>query len=134
MLDEVVINKTQVIERCLARIREVYAGDPANLEDYTKQDSIILNLQRAAEACIDLAMHVVAEKGLGVPQTSREAFSLLRDHGLLPEEICRRMQAMVGFRNIAIHDYQAINLEIVKAIIERHLEDLTEFARLVAAI
>ncbi len=35
---------------------------PENLEDFTKQDSIILNIQRACEASIDLAMHIVAGK------------------------------------------------------------------------
>ena len=67
MIDEVVLNKTQIIKRCLTRVREVYAGNPARLNDYTKQDSIILNIQRACETCIDLAMHVVAEKDLGRP-------------------------------------------------------------------
>ncbi|MEW6229486.1 MAG: DUF86 domain-containing protein [Bacillota bacterium] len=134
MLDEVVLNKAQTLRRCLARVREVYADDPANLKDYTKQDSIILNIQRACEACIDLAMHVVAEKDLGVPQNSRDAFTLLHERGLLDEDACKRMQAMVGFRNIAVHDYQAVNLEIVRAIIEHHLEDLEVFARIVGAL
>ena len=44
------------------------------------------------------------------------------------------MQAMVGFRNIAVHDYQAINIEIVRAIVEHHLEDLAAFARIVGTI
>lgn len=38
---------------------QVYANDAGSLKDYTKQDSIILNIQRACEASIDLAMHIV---------------------------------------------------------------------------
>ena len=51
MADDVVLNKAATIERCLARVREVHAGDDANLrDDPTSQDSILLNLQRAHEA------------------------------------------------------------------------------------
>ncbi|WP_214795254.1 hypothetical protein [Bacillus sp. ISL-4] len=30
------------IERCMNRVKVVYANNPENLKDYTKQDSIIL--------------------------------------------------------------------------------------------
>lgn len=72
MINDVILNKTQTIKRCLQRINEEYQGDEQNLHNYTKQDSIILNLQRACEASIDLAMHIVAEKNLGIPQSSRQ--------------------------------------------------------------
>jgi hypothetical protein len=59
-MDDVVLNKAATVERCILRAREVYAGDPAHLStDLTRQDSIVLNLQRACEAAIDLAMHLV---------------------------------------------------------------------------
>ena len=60
-MNDVILNKTTTIERCLKRIHEVYEGNPENLTDFTKQDSIVLNIQRACEASIDLAMHVVRQ-------------------------------------------------------------------------
>lgn len=57
-MNDVILNKTTTIERCINRIQEVYAGNPENLKDFTKQESIILNIQRACEASIDLAMHI----------------------------------------------------------------------------
>ena len=55
MPDDVVLNKSAVIERCLARIREEYQGYEAELmTDFTRQDSIILNLLRACEAALML--------------------------------------------------------------------------------
>lgn len=128
MKDDVIINKIMVIKRCIDRINEVYAGDAANLEDFTKQDSIVLNIQRACEAAIDLAMHMVAERKLGLPQSSREAFKLLYQHGLIENGLAQRLKAMTGFRNIAVHDYQSINLAIVEQIIEKHLKDFELFA------
>jgi uncharacterized protein YutE (UPF0331/DUF86 family) len=128
MADDVVLNKASVIERCLQRVEDEYEGDPANLrDDITRQDAIILNLQRACQAAIDLAMHLVREHGLGVPQESREAFALLEEAGHLDAELSDRLQRMVGFRNVAVHDYQDLNLDIVQSIVEEHLSDFTDF-------
>ena len=129
MKNDVVLNKISVIERCKKRVLDVYDQKPENLKDYTKQDSIILNIQRACEACIDLAMHIVAQERLGLPQTSRDAFDILESSSIIDEEIAKRLKAMVGFRNIAVHDYQTINLNILEQIVEKHLEDFTDFTK-----
>lgn len=129
MVSDVILNKISVIEKCLGRIKDVYGNDADNLTDFTKQDSIVLNIQRACEACIDLAMHISAEKKFGVPQKSREAFELLHVNNIISIETASNMKAMVGFRNIAVHDYQAINADILKEIIEHHLDDFTSFTK-----
>jgi uncharacterized protein YutE (UPF0331/DUF86 family) len=129
-MDDVVLNKVATIERCLHRVHEEYAGQAAHLEqDIRRQDSIILNIQRACEASIDLAMRLVRRFALGVPQESRQAFDLLVDAGKLDATMADALKRMVGFRNIAVHYYQRINLTIVRAIIEHNLEGLRAFAR-----
>jgi uncharacterized protein YutE (UPF0331/DUF86 family) len=129
MVDDVVVNKAAVIERCVARVREEYAGDSRRLrDDITRQDSILLNLQRACEAAIDLAMHVVRVRRLGVPQETREAFEMMRDAHLLDEALADRMVRMVGFRNVAIHDYRKLDLDIVESIVTDHLDEFLALA------
>lgn len=124
MVDDVIVNKVAIIERCLRRIAQEHAGDDRNLfENLTKQDSIVLNLQRACEAAIDLAMHVVATRRLGVPQESREAFDLLAAAGYIDGDLAERLKRMVGFRNVAVHDYRALALPIVRSIITERLGD-----------
>jgi len=130
-MNDVILNKTSTIERCVNRIHEVYAGDPENLKDITKQDSIILNIQRACEASIDLAMHIVSESKLGVPKASREGFKLLLEAGLIEESLAKTLMNMVGFRNIAVHDYQALELEILQAILEKHIYDFKDFTKFI---
>ena len=130
-MNDVILNKTTTIERCVKRIQEVYEGNPANLADFTKQDSIILNIQRACEASIDLAMHIVSERKLGVPKASREAFKLLQEAGLIDANLAKTLMNMVGFRNIAVHDYQALELDILEAILEKHIDDFKEFTKIV---
>jgi uncharacterized protein YutE (UPF0331/DUF86 family) len=131
MQNDVIINKIQVIGRCLKRIGEEYADNPDNLNNLTKQDSIILNIQRSCEACIDLAMHIVSERNLGIPQNSKDAFELLFNANIIHQELALKLKAMAGFRNIAVHDYQSLNLNIVQEIIKHHLKDMEEFANLV---
>lgn len=130
MPTDVILNKAQIIERCLRRVNEEYADSPITLQNITKQDSIILNLQRACEAAMDMAMHMVAERRLGLPQSSREAFVLLSQNGILTPELSHRLQAMVGFRNIAVHDYQSVNLVILQSIIENNMSDLKQLAEI----
>jgi len=127
MIDDVILNKIEIIKRCIRRVEEEYDGNPKNLENYTKQDSITLNIQRACEAVIDLGMHVIAERDLGIPQTSRDTFEILQDNKIISPEMSERLKAMIGFRNIAIHNYQRLNLKIVQAIIEKDLKDLLYF-------
>lgn len=106
------------------------AWDERNLrENITRQDSIILNLQRACEASIDLAMALVKFHRLGPPQESREAFDLLRGANVLDGHLARQMARMVGVRNVAAHDYQSLNLDIVKAIVTEHLDEFRAFGR-----
>lgn len=132
MTSDVLINKVAIIERCLGRIATEYQGHQDELEtNFTRQDAIILNLQRACEAAIDAAMHLVRIKKLGIPQESREAFDLLLEGGIIPAGLCDRLKAMVGFRNIAVHDYRKLNLEVVRSIIETRLSDFQTFSGIV---
>ena len=130
-MNDVILNKTATIERSVKRIYEVYNGEPKNLSDFTKQDSIILNIQRACEASFDLAMHIVSERKLGVPKASREAFRLLQEAGLMDAALAKTLMNMVGFRNIAVHDYQNLNLDILEAILEKHLDEFKGFTKIV---
>jgi len=131
VLDDVVANKVAIIERCVARVREEYRGDPARLEAHTVEDSIVLNLQRACEAAIDLAMRLVSLHRLGVPQESRAAFELLESAGMLDAERSSRMKRMVGCRHIAVHDDQRISRPILLSILDERLGDFEAFARAV---
>lgn len=128
MADSVIINKAASIERCLKRIAEDYVGHEAAFEtEYIRQDAVLLNLQRACEQSIDLANHLVKLKALGVPQNTREAFILLEKAGLIDAPLARAMEHMVGFRNIAVHEYARLNLSVVRAIIEKHTADFRRF-------
>ncbi len=124
---DVVLAKAAAIQRCLKRIKETTGLNPNSLEDMDKQDIFVLNLQRAVQAAIDLATHIIASEGLGLSDTIRDNIKLLKNGGIINEELTHKMESMVGFRNIAIHDYQAIDKNILKSILSNNLQDLEDF-------
>ena len=131
-MDDVLIYKAQTIERCIKRVQEEYIGfeDEINT-NFTKQDAIILNIERACQACIDMRNHFVKTHKLGIPQSSKDVFQILFSNKIIENELNKKLQAMVGFRNIAVHDYSNLNLEILHAIIKNELDKLLDFSKII---
>lgn len=130
MVDDVLINKAATIERCVARAREEYAADPAGFAtDFTRQDAAILNIQRACEAALDMGQHLIRREKLGVPQSTRDVFSLLARGGWIDVGLADGLKRMVGFHNIAVHDYVALQLPITVSIIEKHLDEFLQYSQ-----
>jgi uncharacterized protein YutE (UPF0331/DUF86 family) len=88
---------------------------------------VLLNLQRACEACIDIANYINRHHQFGIPQSSRDSFQLLAQNTILPQPLADKLKKMVGLRNIAVHDYQELNLDIVVHIIQHNLVDFEDF-------
>lgn len=131
-MDDVLLNKAAIIEKCLVRIEEEYRGYESEFaENYTKQDSVILNIQRTIQAAVDMATHIVRIRKLGIPQSSAESFVLLETNGIIDTELSLQLQKMIGFRNIAVHDYQKLDLDIVVAVIEKNLHNIVRFKSMV---
>lgn len=130
--DDVLLNKAATIERCVVRAREEYQSDIAGFaHNFTRQDAAILNIQRACEAALDMAQHVVRKHGLGLPQSARDAFDLLAKHDWIPLPLAEALKKMVGFRNIAVHDYRSLQLPITVSIITGHLDEFLQFSKAV---
>ena len=126
-MEEIVFLKIESIEKCLKRIKGKEQNKEFNIEDYDTQDVIVLNLQRACQQSIDLAMFIVAEFGLGIPKTSVDSFQKLLDEKIITKEIFENMKGMVGFRNVAVHQYQSIDYDIVEYVIKNKLSDFYDF-------
>ena len=132
MADDVLLNKAAVIERCVARAREEYTANPATFAtDFTRQDAAILNIQRACEAALDMGQHLIRRERLGVPQSARDVFALLAQGGWMDAALAEGLKRMVGFRNIAVHDYQTLQLPIIERIITDHLDEFLQYSRAV---
>ncbi len=124
---DLVLAKVETLERCLARIH--VAQERAGLDALDRQDIVVINLQRAVQAMLDLAAHVVAREGLGVPDELAASFELLKRAGILHDDLADRMRRMTGFRNVAVHEYRKLDPAIVDSIVRHRLGDLRAFAK-----
>lgn len=127
-LDSVMFNKAAIIERSLRRVLEELSLNP-QLDNYTHIDAMILNIERACQAAIDLSMHIVASKHLGIPQNSGDSFKILNSNNIITTSIMKDMIGMTGFRNIAIHEYQELEMEILKSIATTNYKSLIVFCK-----
>lgn len=130
---EVVEQKLESLRRCLRRIETKCPEDAAILAaDLDLQDIISLNLSRAVQISVDIGAHLIAGMEVPPPDTMGQTFDLLAREGVLNTALAVNLKRAVGFRNIAIHNYESINWSIVHSIVKHHLADFSEFAKAVA--
>lgn len=128
-MNDIVLNKKESVERCIKQIRTYY-GLPSDVpfsENHLRQDAVALNLQRACEQCIDLANYVIKVRKLGLPKESRESFRLLATNRIISGDLAKRLEGMVGFRNVLVHEYEQIDIQLMIDVIENRLDDLLLF-------
>jgi uncharacterized protein YutE (UPF0331/DUF86 family) len=129
-MDQSVVDaKLESLRRCVSRVAEKFPPTAAELaRNVDAQDIIAVNLSRAVQLCIDLALHKISSTGETAPSTMSGAFDTLSRLGTIDEALAKRMKSAVGFRNLAVHQYEVMNWEIVHAICTKHLDDFRAFA------
>ena len=93
------------------------------------QDIILHNLQLSIQGCIDIASHIISDEGWIVPGTLTGLFDILTEHEVISGELNERLKKMVGFRNIIIHEYEDIDLDIVYMILTKNIGDIYLFLK-----
>jgi uncharacterized protein YutE (UPF0331/DUF86 family) len=126
---DILRNKLESLIRCVHRI-ESKRPDSLNilLNDMDRQDIIVLNLERAVQTCVDIGAHVLADYDVSTPVSMADVFRTLAKKEIVVDALAERLAKSVGFRNIAVHQYQSINWEIVYSIITAHLDDFRLFS------
>ncbi|MEI7990722.1 MAG: DUF86 domain-containing protein [Chloroflexota bacterium] len=124
-MNDILVNKIQSIQRCVERAREEYDKSPGTFDaDFTSQDAAILNILRACEQAIDLANHIIKLNKMGIPNSSVESFDLLQRKHVISKDLAEKLKNMVRFRNLIVHQYDKLDIEIVKSVINNNLADL----------
>lgn len=127
---EVVLQKLESLRRCVLRVAEKCPAEAETLaREVDLQDIVTLNLSRAVQMCVDVAAHLIASSQAPAPASMGQTFELLGQQGIVPTELAQRLQRAVGFRNIVIHNDEAIDWQVVHALARDHLGDFAAFAR-----
>lgn len=130
-MDQLILaEKIESLRRCIQRIEDK-KPDNINLliQNLDLQDILVINLTRAVQLCVDIGSHIISTANQPSPQTMGEVFTILHELGAITSESCEQLKKAIGFRNIAVHNYEAINWEIVYAICQNSLQDFRRFAQ-----
>jgi uncharacterized protein YutE (UPF0331/DUF86 family) len=123
---ELLAKKLAAVETAVEQLRTMACPEKI-ADDLREQRFVQHTLQIAIQAALDAASHIVSDRRLGEPGSNRELFDLLRRDGWIDETLCRSLGEMAGFRNILVHGYADVDLEIVRDVVEHRLQDLTDY-------
>ena len=96
-------------------------------DDWKIQRIIERTLQMMIETCVDIASHIIADKGYRVPKSYSDTFKVLHDEKIVSTRLFNVLQKMAKFRNIVVHHYDRVDAEIVVGILKKDLSDFTSY-------
>lgn len=132
---QIVTRRLLALNQALEDLGRPSAGDAAALSaDRVLGAAVERWLQIAIEACIDLAYHVASDAGWPSPAHGRDAFALLASHGVIAHALAERLGKAAGLRNLLVHEYVSINLEMLARMVRSDLGDLRSFGVAIAAL
>lgn len=134
-MDQLIIErKLDSLQRCVNRIASKCPQNPQTLvDDVDLQDIVVLNLSRAIQLCVDIGSHCLSTQATPVPNTMGEIFDSLAQNHLIELPLAERLKKAVGFRNLAVHNYAALDISIVHTLATKHLDDFKTFIRAIAS-
>lgn len=127
---ELVAKKLATIQTCCRELRELARLDRIRT-DVREQRFVEHTLQVATQAALDVASHIVSDERLGEPATNRELFTLLARSDWIDPDLAQALERMAGFRNVLVHGYADVNLDIVEHAARHGLADLERFVAVV---
>lgn len=91
-------------------------------------------LQLAVEASLDIAHHIIADRGYAVPSSYRDAFAILCKQDVIPTALSARLQSWAGYRDVLVHGYLEVDHALAWDAIQNDLEDLCAWAATAAGL
>lgn len=125
-----------LVTRKIAELRQrkrILEGRSIKSFSEFRDDSFLNNavqhmIEVMIEICIDIGNHIIADEGWTPPSSNREIFEILAEKKVISRALMRMSKQMVGFRNVVVHMYERVDLELVYGIYRRHLNDFERFA------
>ncbi len=120
--------KIESLRRCISRIEQKRPADSKMLRfDVDLQDIISVNLERAVQQSVDIASIIISVIEAPAPVTMASSFTTLAESGIIDEQLALKLSKAVGFRNIAVHEYDKINWDVVFSIITVNIDDFRSY-------
>jgi uncharacterized protein YutE (UPF0331/DUF86 family) len=136
MVDKpLILRKLAELDQYLRQVKEYARISAEEYQSNWKTQRIIdRTLQMMVETCVDIAGHVISDKGFRTPTSYSDAFKVLHENGIMSPALFIKMEKMAKFRNIVVHQYDGIDAEIVVGILKRDLDDFLGFQKAIVAL
>lgn len=126
-----------VIKRRLTALEEylsdlIKAKDDKSWEEFSKDKIFRRYVERtlhmAVEACLDIANNIISYEGYREPKNNKDSFEVLKEQGIISDELNIQLTKMAQFRNVIVHDYLKIQPEIVYSILKKNIPDIIDYS------
>ncbi len=127
------LTKIAELDECIRELR--------NLQGYTIGDlktsraklwSVVHGLQLAIQIMLDTGNHLLADLGIRTMDYT-DVIDKLGEYSIIPAEFARNIRGMAGFRNIIVHGYSLLNIDMVYQVLHDNLEDIATFSQHIIA-
>lgn len=133
MVDKDVLqDKIAFIEENINKMQQL-ADLPAEkfLSSFCYTDSAKYLLQTSIEAMLDIAHHIIAWERYRVPESYADAFSVLAEQGIVPQEKVPVLRQMAKFRNRVVHLYHQVDNSQIYQFLHDGIRDIKEYVQAV---
>ena len=97
--------------------------------DWKTERIVERTLQILIEVCIDIANHIISDKGMRLPTGYADTFKVLAENKVIGKKLSEELEKMAKFRNVVVHQYETIDPTIVVSILHRNLGDLEKYKK-----
>lgn len=106
------------------------------IEDFTRdfkiRGAVERYLQVSIECIVDIGNEIISSLQLQRPERYRDIPYILAKAEIIPKTFAKTMASMIGFRNLLVHDYASINLNLVYEFLQTKLPDFDAFTKYIA--
>ena len=99
--------------------------------DRDKRNMVLHSMLISIQSAIDIATYIIAEKELRKPSTYRETFEILEEGRILSEDLANDLSDLAGFRNVLVHIYWELDMDVIYGILRNDLKVLLTFKKIV---
>jgi len=123
-----ILRKISELDEYLGQLQEYRSLTAGKyLGDWKTQRIVERTLQMAIETCLDVASHLVSDRGWRTPDGYADTFRVLAENKAIGKSLLPKLERMAGFRNVVVHRYDRIDAAIVVDLLKKHLVDFVAF-------
>ena len=129
---QILVVKLKELEKYIAELEKLKTTSLETLsKDLNKIWSLEHGLQLSIQIVIDIGNHILADMKESNIETYTDVIDLLGVKKVIPVDFAKRIRAMVGLRNILVHEYVEVDLKQLYSVLRNNLDDFKEFVKLI---